>query len=161
MSEPESSSKDVVIGISIGLVILAGLYWYLSPGDTTPNTAKQPAVAQDNATQAKPKRSPNADETTEEPSIKVRKTKNGVFVERTEPLKSDPAFYREKSVFERSPAEHPGMPMSREQAANGSASGAGANTTSNEAANGQPVPDGDVPVNEGERTKGNQAGGWY
>ena len=163
MSESESSSRDVVIGISIGLVILAGLYVYLSPDETTSDAPKRPAIAQDNAKQAKPKKATGSNKAKEEPSIRVRKTKDGVFVERTEPLKSDPAFYREKSVFERSLADGIRPRVSQGQAANGRAGGGegDAPNTPKRDANGEVIPDGDAPANNGERTGGNQAGGWY
>ena len=166
MSESESSSRDVVIGISIGLVILAGLYVYLSPDDTsTPTqTANHPAVAQDNASRAKPKKPGKANEATEEPSIRVRKTKDGVFVERTEGPKSDPALYREQSVFERSPTGHLGTRLSREQAANAGALGADASSKANKANRNVTDPngtDGNGPDTKSEPKNGNQAGSWY
>ena len=169
MSETESSSKDVIIGISIGLVILAGLYVYLSPGSTTPELSQRPAVAKDNPKRATPKTKNQAGEASEEPSIRVRKTKTGVYVERTEPLKSDPAFYREQSIFERSPVDtlqgRPSPAGTAQRNTQGAGTGSGSSADpSNATSNGdaaQAVPNGEGPGDKVRRTGGNQAGGWY
>jgi hypothetical protein len=150
-----------VIGISIGVVILAGLYWFLVPGPTSPSDASnRAAVAQDNVKNTKPTRASNGETTEDEPAIRVRRTEQGVFVEKTEPLQSDPAMYREQSVFERSPDGRFGTRLGREQAAKGGAGAVGGEAAAGTRAS---TPDGAKvdPGKEGERKGGNQAGGWY